>query len=72
MVLREALAATRCTRRVDGPTDFRTAILFFGANGERLKSVYYGLDPKVGAIDQNDCELSGNLYSWARKQLPSE
>jgi hypothetical protein len=63
-----ALSTTTCVGEANS-VDARTAIVFYDRDHKRLRSFYYGPAAQSGQIDQKPCQLSPDLYRWAKKVL---
>jgi hypothetical protein len=67
--LDRALADTNC-RASTQPVNVRTAILFFGEAGTKVRGFYYSTDGWSDQVDGTSCKLGSGLLKWAQKRLP--
>jgi len=66
--LDRALADTDC-RASTQAVNVRTAILFFGEAGTKVRGFYYSTDGWSDQVDGTPCKLGRGLLKWAQKRL---
>lgn len=49
--------------------DYRTAVLLFNQNEQRIASVYFGQFGKGGTLNGDSGTITGGMYEWAKSLL---